>query len=98
MQLNLKALSIAAGIITATAVLLTGIANIAWQGYGGAFLQMMASVYPGYAASGAIHDLIVGTLYGFVDGLVFGWVFGWLYNRLTVKRAGPQKPQKPIEP
>ena len=98
MKLNLKGLSLAAGIMTAGAILLTGIANLVWHGYGSAFLQMMASVYPGYHASGTIGDLIVGTLYGFFDGLVFGLVFGWLYNRLTVKRASPERPGRAIEP
>jgi len=83
MKLNLKALSITAGILTAAAILVTGIANLVWSGYGTPFLQMMASIYPGYHASGTIGDLIAGTLYGLVDGLVCGWVFGWLYNRLT---------------
>jgi hypothetical protein len=98
MKLNLRAFSITAGIITAAAVLITGMLNIAWTGYGAAFLEMMASVYPGFDASGTIGDLLVGTLYGLVDGLVFGWIFGWLYNRLTVERVSPAKRQRPIEP
>ena len=83
MKLNLNALAIAVGIMTAAAILITGIVNLAWNGYGTEFLKMMASIYPGYHASGTIGDLIVGTLYGLVDGLVFGWVFGWIYNRFT---------------
>jgi len=98
MKLNLKALSLAAGIIAATAILITGIANLIWEGYGTAFLQMMASVYPGYHASGTIGDLISGTLYGFVDGMVLGLAFGWLYNRLRVKRASPETQERAIEP
>jgi hypothetical protein len=58
----------------------------------------MASIYPGYDASGTASDLIVGTLYGLVDGLVFGWVFGRLYNRLTVTRASSKTLQQSIEP
>ena len=98
MQFNLKALSLVAGIFTAAAVLIVGLVNLGWSGYGAAFLKMMASIYPGYDAAGTLGDLIVGTLYGLVDGLVFGWVFGWLYNRLLSTEAGAQKPQQPIEP
>jgi hypothetical protein len=98
MKLNLRALSIACGILTGAAILIVGIANIAWNGYGIKFLEIMASVYPGYDASGSIGDMIVGTLYGVVDGLVFGWVFGWLYNRFTVVRVSPETRQQPIEP
>ena len=100
MKLDLRALSITAGIITAAAILITGAANLVWTGYGTAFLGLMASIYPGYDASGTLGDLIVGVLYGLVDGAVFGLIFGWLYNRLTVKRAAAQKSAsgQPIEP
>jgi hypothetical protein len=98
MQLNLKALSLVAGIFTAASVLLVGVVNLFGSGYGVAFLKIMASIYPGYDAAGTIGDLIVGTLYGLVDGLVCGWIFGWLYNRLTSMRPGARKPQQPIEP
>jgi hypothetical protein len=98
MQLNMKALSIVAGIFTAAAILIVGCVNLVWSGYGSAFLKMMASLYPGYRAAGTIGDLIVGTLYGLVDGLVCGWIFGWLYNRIATMPAGGQKPQHPIEP
>jgi hypothetical protein len=51
-----------------------------------AFLKLIASVYPGYHASSSIGDLIVGTLYAFVDGAICGLVFGWLYNVFVGKR------------
>ena len=98
MKLNVHALSLAAGIFTAASILIVGILNLVWPGYGGSFLKMMASIYPGYHAAGTIGDLIVGAVYGLVDGLVFGLVFGWLYNRLTPIRADGQKPPQPIEP
>ena len=98
MKLNVHALSLDAGIFTAASILIVGILNLVWPGYGGAFLKMMASIYPGYHAAGTIGDLIVGAVYGLVDGLVFGLVFGWLYNRLTPIRADGQKPPQPIEP
>jgi len=98
MKLNIRALSIAAGIIWAAAVFITGIANMAWKGYGTAFLEMTASLYPGYDAAGNLGDLIVGTIYGLFDGALCGLVFGWLYNRLSVKRTGSRAEQEPIEP
>ena len=36
------------------------------------FLDVMASVYPGYDATSNFGDVIVGTLYGLVDGAVGG--------------------------
>jgi len=100
MKLNVRALAVAAGIIWAVILLITAAANFAWGGYGTAFLKLMASVYPGYKASGTIPDLFVGVLYALADGFIFGAVFGWLYNRLLIKRTGgqPASSQQPIEP
>jgi ABC-type nitrate/sulfonate/bicarbonate transport system permease component len=83
MKLSLKALALAAGILWALALFLTGVMNLIWPAYGEAFLKMMASVYPGYHAARSIGDLIVGTLYAFFDGAICGLVFGWLYNSLV---------------
>jgi hypothetical protein len=80
MRLNLKSLSLAAGILWGLALLGTGFLNLIWPGYGEVFLKMMASVYPGYHAARSIGDLIVGTLYAVIDGAIAGLFFGWLYN------------------
>ena len=80
MKLNVRALAFTAGILWALVILLTGIANIIWSGYGDAFLKIIASLYPGYNADRSFVDVIVGTLYALVDGTVCGLVFGWVYN------------------
>jgi hypothetical protein len=103
MELNVKALAAAAAIIWGAAVLLVGAADIAWPGYGRAFLSLLGGIYPGYAASGSLGDLLVGTLYGLADGAVCGLVFGWLYNRLSAWRneTAPVRQadrQTPVEP
>ncbi len=80
MKLNIKAFCLTTGILWAVAVFLVGVANLMWSGYGGAFLQVIASIYPGYDASPSIGAVIVGTLYALVDGLALGLVFAWVYN------------------
>ncbi len=81
MKLNVKALAITGALIWGIlAMLLTGIANLIWPSYGREFLQVMASVYPGYHATRSFAQVIVGTLYGLVDGAVCGAVVAWLYN------------------
>jgi ABC-type phosphate transport system permease subunit len=85
MKLSLKALALTSGILWALALLMTGVVNLIWPGYGEAFLKLMASVYPGYHAAGSIGDLIIGTLYAFIDGVICGFVFGWLYNTFVGK-------------
>lgn len=81
MKLDIKAMALTAGLIWGLAMLVTGLANLVCSGYGQAFLSAMASIYPGYHASGSLFDTVVGSLYGLVDGGVGGLVFAWLYNR-----------------
>ena len=86
MKLNLRALTLAAAILWGLALFLTGLGNLLWPGYGESFLKLMASVYPGYKATGRLGDLIIGTLYALVDGGVFGLLLGWLYNCFVNKK------------
>jgi hypothetical protein len=88
MKLDLQALTASAAIVWALALLLTGLAGMLWPGYGAGFLSTLATVYPGYDATGSFGDLIVGTLYALVDGAVFGAVLGWLYNRFRSSPSG----------
>jgi ABC-type nitrate/sulfonate/bicarbonate transport system permease component len=85
MRLNLRAIFIAAGSIWAFAILTTGIANLIWPGYGNAFLQTIASLYPGYDAKRSISDVTIGTLYALFDGAFCGLVFGGVYNLFVGK-------------
>lgn len=85
MQLNLKALAVALGLAWGGGVFVMGVAHLFWPGYGSAFLELVASVYPGYRVGG-FGEVIVGTLYALLDGAVCGVVIGWLYN--AAARAG----------
>jgi len=83
MKLSVKGLALASGILWGLAMLGMGLANLIWGNYGQQFLQTMASAYPGYHATRSIAEVIVGTLYGFVDGVIAGAVFAWLYNQFA---------------
>jgi hypothetical protein len=83
MKLSVKGLALASAILWGVAMLCMGLANLIWSSYGQQFLQTMASVYIGYHATRSIAEVIVGTLYGFLDGLIGGAVFAWLYNRFV---------------
>jgi len=84
MKLSVKGMAIAFALLWGVlAMFLTGLANLLWPGYGKAFLELMASVYPGYHATASIGDVVVGMLYGVVDGGVAGAIFAWLYNRFA---------------
>lgn len=80
MKFNIKALALTAGLIWGGAMLAVTLANLIWPGYGQAFLDVIASIYPGFVPGTGISAVIVGTIYGFVDGAIGGVIFGWLYN------------------
>jgi len=80
MKLNVRALAFVAALVWGVAILLTGLANLMFPSYGREFLQVMASVYPGYHATRSLGQVVMGTLYGLVDGGVGGAIFAWLYN------------------
>ena len=84
MKLNVAAMAIATGLAWGVlAIFLTGVGNLIWPGYGQPFLELTASLYPGYKAAASFGQVIVGTLYGMLDGAVAGAVFAWLYNRFV---------------
>ena len=83
MKLSIRAFAITAAIVWGAAVLLVGVANLIWPTYGAAFLELVASIYPGYQASRSIGSVTVGTLYAVFDGAVGGLIFAWLYNRVA---------------
>ena len=81
MKLNVKAMAISAALIWGVlAMFLIGLSNLIWSGYAQAFLDLMASVYPGYKATASFQQVIIGMLYGVLDGAICGMLFAWLYN------------------
>jgi len=88
MRLSVTALALTVGLFWGAAVLIVALANLIWPGYGGAFLELIASIYPGYDPSSGIGSVITGTLYGLVDGAIGGAIFAWLYNLLARRYIG----------
>ena len=88
MRLQVTALALTAGLLWSGAILVVGLANMVWPDYGRAFLDLTASIYPGYHPGSGIGSVITGTLYGLVDGAIGGAIFAWLYNMLVPRRPG----------
>lgn len=88
MKLNLTALTLTCGLFWGGAILVVAAANLIWPGYGRAFLDLAASLYPGYQPGSGAGSVITGTLYGLVDGAIGGALFGWLYNLMGRLRPG----------
>ena len=88
MRLNVTALALAAGLFWGGAILLVALANLVWRPYGRAFLDLTASIYPGYLPGTGIGSILTGTLYGLLDGAIGGAIFAWFYNVLARKFPG----------
>jgi hypothetical protein len=81
MRLSAKAMAMAGALVWGGYGMLgSGILNLIWPPYGEHFLLTMSSVYPGYHATHAIGDVLVGACYGALDGAVIGLLLAWAYN------------------
>ena len=83
MSINVKAFALAAGIVWGLAMLAVGMANMMWPEYGGSFLRVVSSIYPGHVHDGSLYQVAIGSLYGLVDALIGGAIFAWIYNLFT---------------
>lgn len=83
MKLSVKGLSLASAVLWGGSILIIGILNLLIPGYGGAFLELCESIYPGFKHTGTATAILIGTGYGLVDGAIFGALLAWLYNRFS---------------
>jgi hypothetical protein len=80
MKLSLKATIIAGALFKAIAFLFISFLNLAFRPYGGAYLALFTSIYPGYDPVSGPIGMILGTFYSLIAGALAGLLFGWLYN------------------
>ena len=64
MRLSVRGMTIAAGLLWGAAILCVGLIHMADPGYGGNFLQLTSSVYPGFHSAGTAGSLAIGTIEG----------------------------------
>jgi len=88
MRFHVAAFASAFALLWGGAILVVGIANLVWPGYARLFLELVASIYPGYHPGG-FGGVIVGTVYaladGFIGGAIFAWLYNWLVGRLSAR-------------
>ena len=80
MKWNTKRVALAGGIIWAAGMFATTIISIYTNGYAREFLNIMASIYPGYTIS--LAGSVIGAIYGFLDVFVLVYIFTWIYKKL----------------
>lgn len=80
MRVSVRAFTVTCAIMWGGCLLLVGLINLADASYGGEFLRMMSSVYPGADTARSIGRVLLGTVYGLVDGALAGLLFALLYG------------------
>jgi hypothetical protein len=83
MRLSARALALTSGILWGGCLLIVGLINLVAPSYGADFLRGMGSIYPGFYSSRTVLDVLLGTVYGFIDGAIGGWLFCALYNHFV---------------
>ncbi len=86
MKLDSKALATTFGVVWGGCVFLAALLNIIWPSYGRTFLDLAASIYPGFHPGG-IRGAVVGALYAVLDGAVAGALVAWIYNRVSTRAS-----------
>lgn len=83
LRLSTRGFALTCGVFFGGTVALVGALNMLFPDYGVAVLGLFAALFPGYDASGALTDWVVGIALAFVDGVIGGCVFASVYNRLA---------------
>lgn len=83
MKLDIMAFGLTVAMVWAAGVLAVALIHLFVPSYGGAFLDVVASLYPGYKPGGGVASVVAAALYAIVDGGLGGALFAWLYNRTT---------------
>lgn len=87
MRLSLRAATIAVALLWGGGLLCAGLAHLANPSYGTAFLDVIASIYPGFHGGQSFLDVMAGTGYALIDGGLCGLILAWLYNLLAERTA-----------
>jgi hypothetical protein len=90
MVASVRAITITSAILWGGCMLIVGLINLAAPSYGGEFLRMMSSVYPGADTARTIGSVLLGTVYGLIDGAVAGFLFVMLYRLFTHEHRSAQ--------
>lgn len=83
---SVRAVAVTSAIMGGGCMLFVGLINLADPSYGGEFLRMMSSVYPGADTTRTIGRVLLGAIYGLVDGAAAGYLFVVIYRFLARER------------
>ena len=81
--ISVRGLTIGGGALGLTAMTWTYVVGLFMEGYGAAWLGVMASVYPGFEANGSLLDFLVGALYAVVHVGTVGFILAKVHNEVA---------------
>ena len=79
MKWDIKKVAFTGGVLWSAILFFTTLASVSF-GYGTAFLNGIASIYPGYSIS--LIGSVVGLIYGFFDVFIGVYLFVWVYKKI----------------
>ncbi|HET9884049.1 MAG TPA: hypothetical protein VFS81_20015 [Candidatus Binatia bacterium] len=85
LKLSLTAMIIAGALFKAAGFLFVSLMNLVLPPYGGAYIALLTSIYPGYDPVSGPLGILVGTFYSLIAGALAGLLFGWIYNIFAPK-------------
>jgi hypothetical protein len=85
MKLSVKALTAAFALLGAISFLFVALLNLLLRPYGGAYLAVLTSLYPGYDPVAGPMSIILGALYALIAGGFSGALLAWFYNLFAEK-------------
>jgi hypothetical protein len=85
MKLSLRAMIIGGAVFKTSGFLFVSLMNLVFRPYGGAYLALLTSLYPGYDPVSGPIGILVGTFYSLIAGALAGLLFGWAYNFFAEK-------------
>ena len=80
LKLSLRSMIIAGALFKAAGFLFVSLMNLVFRPYGGAYLALLTSIYPGYDPVSGPLGILLGTFYSLIAGALAGLLFGWIYN------------------
>jgi hypothetical protein len=92
-RIDTRAFALASGLLWGTAILVVSAVHEAKPRYGGAFLEVLRSVYP-YRARGGSGEIVSAAGLALLDGALAGATLACLYNALSHRTRGPELRRK----
>jgi hypothetical protein len=98
MRISTRPVSLTFAMLVAILMIIVGPARLVSENHRQAFVEVTASLYPGYTGAENFPQVIIGALYGVLDGAVGGVVLNWLYNQCSRWPLGGWTQMLLIEP